>query len=193
MGWRPRQRGSSLSYTPKGALSLSETTLPNAAQFWTDLHLATEAIGLAQPLTAHGRLERCRAALIDLYRLALSPGAPGAGFENAESLPGAAKVFDGLLEWLVTPLDPKAQWRCAQRLATTYEKLMLPLSERLHLDYPWPQRNLTFKRLDEIRPDRPPTAAGQTPDVPRFTDLANIPDAPAKAPGPARFKLKSRR
>lgn len=169
-----------------------QPTLPDAARFWTDLHLAVEAIGLAQPLTAHGRLERCRAALIDLYRLALSPGAPGAGYEGAEALPGAGKVLEGLLEWLVAPLDPKAQWRCAHRLATTFEKLMLPLAERLQLDYPWPSRNLAFKRLDETRPDRA-TAAAEAPAVPRFAELTNVPDAPSRVPGPARFKLKSRR
>lgn len=172
---------------------MAETTLPDAAQFWTDLHQATEAIGQAQPLTAHGRLERCRAALIDLYRLALSPGAPGAGYEGAESLPGASKVFEGMLEWLVAPLDSKAQWRCAHRLATTFEKLMLPLAERLQLAYPWPIRNLTFKRLDETRPDRPATAAAEAPAVPRFAELTATPDAPPRSPGPARFKLKTRR
>ncbi|MDF2629056.1 MAG: hypothetical protein K0R39_2887 [Symbiobacteriaceae bacterium] len=166
--------------------------LPNASQFWLDLHHATEAIGQGQPFTAHGRLEPCRAALVGIYRLALSPGAPGAGYEAAESLPGAAKVLDNLLEWLVVPLDPRAQWRCAHRLATNFEKLMLPLSERLHIDYPWAIRNLTFKQLDEIRPDRLTTAA-EAPTVPRFADLANVPDAPQKTPGPARFKLKSRR
>jgi hypothetical protein len=170
-------------------------TLPDAAQFWTDLHQAVDAIGHEHPLTAHGRLERCRIALIDLYRLALSPGAPGGTYEGADSLPGGNKALDSLLDWLVAPLDLKAQWRCAHRLATTFEKLMLPLAERLGLAYPWTIRNLAFQRLDETRSDRTATAA-ELPPVPGRKDLTAEPDQQAATPRtsePARFKLKTRR
>lgn len=159
----------------------------DAALFWRDLFVAAAAIGREQPFTAHGRLERCRQALAGIYRLALQPGRPGAGWEGLEALPGAGTALDGLAQWLVQPLDLRAQWRCAGRLAEAYEKLVLPLAERLKLDYPWAMRNLTFRRLDEIRPDRT-----DVPAVPRLRDTADE-AAPPRREGPARFKVKVRR
>jgi hypothetical protein len=160
-----------------------------AAAFWHDLWVATAAVGQGQPLTAHGRLEACRTSLVDLYRLALAPGRPGAGYEGAEALPGAV-ALDQLREWLVTPLDLREQWRCATRLASAYESLMLPLVERLGLTYPWAMRNLAFARLDQVRPDRSPT--GQ-PDVPRLRDTERTDEPSPKPAGPAKFKVKLRR
>ncbi|HYF91244.1 MAG TPA: hypothetical protein VD969_03250 [Symbiobacteriaceae bacterium] len=161
-----------------------------AARFWSDLYGAGAAIGRAQPFTVHGRLERCRAALLDIYRLALRPDGPGAGWEGAEALPGAARVLDPVQEWLVQPLDLRAQWRCAYKLAEAYEKLMLPLAERLGLAYPWTMRNLAFRRLDEIRPDR-----GGAPNttVPRLRDTADEPDPAPRRGGPGRFRVRTRR
>jgi hypothetical protein len=172
-----------------------------AATFWHDLWSAAAAIGQGRPLTAHGRLESCRTALVDLYRLALAPGRPGAGYEAAEALPGAA-ALEKLFEWLVSPLDLREQWRCATRLAAAYESLVLPLLERLGLTYPWAMRNLAFARLDQVRPDRP--AAGSTaansangsPDtepVPRLRDTAAEESADVGAPGRTRIKVKIRR
>jgi len=166
-----------------------QTEMPDLGAFWRDLYLACAAIGRGQALTAHGRLERCREAVINIYRLALSPASPGAGWEGLEALPGADKVLEGLTGWLVQPLDLRAQWRCAFRLAETFEKLMLPLAERLQLPYPWAMRNLAFRRLDETRPDR---AHGAEAAVPRLRDLANVPDPPARS-GPVRLKVKLRR
>jgi hypothetical protein len=168
-----------------------EPVLPDlaeaAARFWRELYHACGAIGREQPLTAHGRLEACRTLLLDLYRLALAPGRSGSGWEAMEVLPGAAKVLEGLTDWLVVPLELRAQWRCVFRLAEAFEQLMLPLAERLHLAYPWPMRNLTFRRLDEIRPDQ---AAGLTGDVPRLRDTA---DEAAPRPGKAKVKVRVRR
>jgi hypothetical protein len=158
-----------------------------AARFWRGLYHACGALGQEQPLTAHGRLEACRTQLLDLYRLALAPGRSGNGWAAMEALPGAAKVLEGLTEWLVAPLELRAQWRCAFRLAEAYEQLMLPLAERLHLAYPWAMRNLAFRRLDEIRPDK---AAGLTGDVPRLRDAA---EEPAPRPGKAKVKVRVRR
>lgn len=159
-----------------------------AAEFWRDLYQACAAIGREQPFTAHGRLERCRERLLFIYRVALRPTAPGAGWEGAESLPGADRVLGPIQEWVVQPLEQRAQWRCAHRLAEAYETLMLPLAERLSLAYPWAMRNLTFRRLGEIRPQR-----GQAPDVtiPRLRDTADE-AAPARKGGPGRFRVKPR-
>ena len=88
-----------------------------AATFWSDLYRAAAALGREQPLAAHGELERCRAHLLDLYRLALAPGKPGSGWAGADLLP-SARLLDGLREWLVCPLELRAQWQCAHRLAT---------------------------------------------------------------------------
>lgn len=152
-----------------------------AARFWRDLYHGGAAIGREELLTAHGRLEACRVALVDLYRLALAPGRPGQGWEGFEGLPGADRLLESTGEWLVAPLELRSQWRCAGRLAEAYEKLMLPLAERLQLDYPWAMRNLAFRRLDEIRPDR---ATGPEAPVPRLRDLAT------EAPGRVKVKLR---
>lgn len=150
--------------------------------FWNGLYQAAAALGRQQVFTAHGRLEQCRAALLDLYRLALTPGGSGAGWEGLDGLPGAG-ALDGLKEWLVAPLDLRAQWRSAHRMATTYERLVLPLTERLGLSYPWAMRNLAFERLDQIRPDRP-TAEVEIPKPPA--------DPEPPRTGPAKFKIRRR-
>ncbi|HLN65187.1 MAG TPA: hypothetical protein VK464_27010 [Symbiobacteriaceae bacterium] len=155
----------------------------SAARFWHDLYQAGAAIGREQLFTAHGHLERCRAALLEIYRLALAPGQPGTGWDGLEALPGAG-ALDGLKEWLVSPLELRAQWRCMHKLASSYESLTLPLLERLGLTYPWAMRNLVFARIDEVHPDRPRVAV----------DLPKEPEPePTRAPaGPARFKIKRR-
>jgi hypothetical protein len=155
-----------------------------AARFWDGIFRAGAAIGRGWPFTAHGELERCRQQLIDLYRLALAPGAPSTGWHAAETLPGGERILEGLREWLVCPLDARAQWRGAQRLASSYESLMLPLMERLGLPYPMAMRNLAFRRLDEIRPDRRPDEEMAVPP--------QEPDMPTASAGPARFKAKGR-
>lgn len=120
-----------------------------AGRFWADLHRAARALGQGQPLTAHGRLEGCRRALVDLYRLALAPREQGQGWEGADRVAALHPVR----EWLVAPLDSRAQWRSAHRLASAYESLMLPLCQRLGVPYPMAMRNLAFERLDKARPD----------------------------------------
>jgi len=154
-----------------------------AAGFWNGLYQAAAAIGRQQPFTAHGRLEACRLALAGVYRMALAPGGASAGWEGLDSLPGAG-ALDGLKEWLVAPLDPRAQWRSAHRLASTFESLLLPLAQRLGLAYPWEMRNLAFARLDQVRPDRPQAAAPPPP--------APEPETEPARTGPARFKIKRR-
>jgi hypothetical protein len=155
-----------------------------AARFWDGLFRAGAAIGRGWSFTAHGELERCRAQLVDLYRLALAPGEPTTGWQGADTLPGGERILEGLREWLVCPLDSRAQWRMAKRLAGSYESLMLPLIERLGLPYPMAMRNLAFRRLDDIRPDRrPDEETAVPPQEPEGTR------APA---GPTRFKTKGR-
>lgn len=154
-----------------------------AARFWADLYRAMGAVGRAEPFSAHGHLEVCRTALLGLYRLALAPGRPGSGWAGAEELPGG-QVLGSLLDWLVCPLDLHAQWRCAHRLAAAYESLMLPLSQRLEMPYPWALRNLAFARLDAVRPAQPAAERMQAPPEPA--------EDGARA-GPARFKVKLRR
>jgi len=170
-----------------GAQTVMEREAPPAAPtvpglepgaFWNGIYQAAAALGRQQPFAAHGRLEECRVALLALYRMALAPGSPGPGWEG---LPESG-ALDGLKDWLVVPLDLRAQWRCAHRLATTYESLVLPLTERLDLRYPWAMRKLAFERLDQIRPDRP-------------TAEVAIPKAEEPAPprtGPAKFRVKRR-
>ncbi|HWI65994.1 MAG TPA: hypothetical protein VNT75_29550 [Symbiobacteriaceae bacterium] len=160
-----------------------------AATFWRDLFQAAAAIGREQPFTAHGRLERCREGLVNLYRLALQPARPGAGWEGLETLPNASKALIPLTEFLVLPLDRRAQWRCAHKLAEAFEKLMLPLTERLGLPYPWAMRNLAFQRLDQTRPDK---NSADIP-VPKLKDLAEEKAPPTRSQGPARFRVKTRR
>jgi hypothetical protein len=155
-----------------------------AARFWHDLYQALAAIGREQLFTAHGHLERSRAGLLAIYRLALAPGRPGTGWEGLETLPGAA-ALDSLKEWLVAPLELRAQWRCAHKLATAYESLTLPLLERLGAPYPWAMRNLVFQRIDQVRPDRPRVEAQLPP-------MAPDPEPPQAPAGPARFKIKRR-
>ncbi|MFZ5824040.1 MAG: hypothetical protein ACOY94_06915 [Bacillota bacterium] len=121
-----------------------------AGRFWSDLLRAARALGQGEVYTTHGHLELCRRALIDLYRLALAPGERGRGWEGA----GAIAALEPVREWLVAPLDLRAQWRSAHRLAAAYESLMLPLCQRLGLAYPMAIRNLAFGRLDQVRPDR---------------------------------------
>lgn len=162
-----------------------------AARFWHDLFGTAAAIGRGQPLTAHGGLEACRLHLINLYRLALAPGSPGRGWKGSDQLPGGERLLESLSEWLVCPLEVRAQWRCANRLATTYESLMLPLTERLKLPYPWAMRNLVFQRLDEIRPDRPKPEEGTPAAQP--TPPPPPPEPEQRPAGPARFKVKVRR
>lgn len=159
-----------------------------AAAFWLDLYRAAASLGREQPLAAHGGLERCRVHLLDLYRLALTPGKPGTGWATADLLP-SRQLLEGLREWLVCPLELQAQWKCAHRLATTYERLVLPLTERLGLSYPWALRSLAFARLDEVKPGRRP--AGE-PGVPT-PEPPPAEEPPKAAPGPARFKVKARR
>lgn len=121
-----------------------------AGRFWSDLLRAARALGAGEPFTAHGHLEECRRALVALYRLALAPGERGHGWQGADAVAGLEPVR----EWLVAPLDLRAQWRSAHHLAAAYESLMLPLCQRLGLDYPMAMRNLAFQRLDQARPDR---------------------------------------
>lgn len=180
--------GSKVGTAPETDLSRT------AARFWHDLWHAA-AVLRDEPFTAHGRLERCREALVALYRLALAPGAPtvpwNSAWEGAEALPGAARVLDNLKDWLVSPLEYRAQWRCATRLAQTYESLMLPLAERLRFDYPWAMRNLAFQRLDALRPDQGPALA---PDkVPRRPDPTGETEATSPPPGAGRYRIKARR
>jgi hypothetical protein len=117
--------------------------------FWGDLYRATAAIGQGEAFTAHGYLERCRGALLALYRLAA--GDLGAGWFRAE---GAldAKLQQELAEWLVVGLNQEAQWRNAYRLAQRFESLMLPLAERVGLTYPWSMRTLAFDRIGKAKP-----------------------------------------
>lgn len=125
-----------------------------AGAFWSDLYRAAGALGRRHSLTAHGWLEECRRGLIDLYRLALSPGHSGRGWEGADAVPGLLDALGPGKEWLVAPLDSVAQWRSAHRLAVAYESLMLPLCQRLSLPYPMAMRNLAFRRLELARPDQ---------------------------------------
>lgn len=145
-----------------------------AGRFWSDLHRAARAIGKGHPLTAHGRLEECRRAMLNLYRLALAPRTAGEGWEGAEALPGVVTALAPVQEWLVAPLDLRQQWRSAHRLASTYESLMLPLCDRLGVPYPMAMRKLAFDRLEQSRPDRGAEAAPPQP-----------PEPPTPAPAPS--------
>jgi hypothetical protein len=150
---------------PLGAQSLFDRRAPGAtpveeplgderltpARFWHDLHRAAAAIGRGHTLSAHGGLELCRKHLINLYRLALAPSGAGAGWQEADRMLGH-HIGAGLKEWLVAPLDVRAQWQNGYRLATTYESLVLPLCERIEISYPWPIRNLAFQRLEQVKP-----------------------------------------
>ncbi|MFZ5814518.1 MAG: hypothetical protein ACOY93_04370 [Bacillota bacterium] len=131
-----------------------------AGRFWADLYRAARELGQGRCLAAHGYLEACRQALVDLYRLAAAPAELGRGWEGADQIAALAPVR----EWLVAPLELRAQWRCAHRLAAGYESLMLPLCQRLGLSYPMAMRNLAFGRLDQVRPDR--AEAGGRPEPP---------------------------
>jgi hypothetical protein len=130
--------------------SLSDEWL-RPAQFWRDLHLAAAAIGRGHTLSAHGGLELCRLHVINLYRLALAPSSASAGWHGADRTLGR-HTLAGLKEWLVAPLDVRAQWQNGYRLATTYESLVLPLCERIDIRYPWAMRNLAFQRLEQVKP-----------------------------------------
>jgi hypothetical protein len=157
---------------PSPAIDLAQM----AGRFWADLYRAARALGKEQPFTAHGHLEECRRALLNLYRLALAPGEEGQGWEGLESLPGVAPALEQVREWLVAPLDLRVQWRAAHRLAAAYESLMLPLCQRLGVAYPMKMRNLAFGRLDQARPGRGPEG-----EAPRPAEPASEPSAPAPA------------
>jgi hypothetical protein len=151
--------------------------------FWSALHRAAVAIGGQHPLEAHGELERCREALINLYRLALAPGNGQVGWEGADALPGA-QALKSLHEWLVCPLQTRLQWHCACKLAAAYESMVLPLMERMGEPYPWAMRNRTFERLEQVRPDR---GAQAIPALP----IAK--EEPPEPTGPVRIRIKRRR
>lgn len=119
-----------------------------AGRFWRDLYRAARALELNQTLTAHHWLQSCGGELIQLYRLALAPGTPGDGWEGADAIPGLSAALDPVRDALVAPLEGRAQRRSAHRLASAYEGLMLPLCERLGVEYPMEMRNLAFQRLD---------------------------------------------
>jgi|GEM_PF-2780647 len=127
-------RAGGVPVRPAPAVELGQMS----GHFWSDLHRAAGALGRGRPLAAHAELERCRRGLLELYRL--------------------AGVAEPHLPWLVAPLEVEQQWRCAHRLATTYESLMLPLCQRLGVEYPMAVRNLAFRRLEEAKPDRGPEA-----------------------------------
>lgn len=122
------------------------------AGFFGDLYRALAAIGQGEPLSAHHYLERCRGALLALYRLAA--GDAGSGWNGAEGPLGAGLVQE-LSSWLVAPLVLEEQWRNGYRLAQRFESLFLPLAERLGLDYPWQMRTLAFDRLGKAKPGAP--------------------------------------
>ncbi|HLO04062.1 MAG TPA: hypothetical protein VK191_13210 [Symbiobacteriaceae bacterium] len=147
---RPAGRPAGVTPTPEPASpSLSEHLIAMGAAFWGDLYRATAAVGQGEPFTAHGHLERCRGALLALYRLA--GGDLGTGWFAAEARLGA-QLQQELGEWLVAPLAAEPQWRNAYRLAQRFESLMLPLAEKLKLDYPWKMRTLAFDRLGKAKP-----------------------------------------
>ncbi len=200
---------------PGGAAAGPEAVAPTAADpgaldreaasFWADLYRAAGAIGRGRVLSAHGLLEPCRARLLDLYRLALAPDRPGRGFADAEDVPGADRALERVLPWLVCPLEARAQWRCAHRLATTYESLMLPLCERLGLSYPYPMRNLAFQRLDAIKtrweaaraPIEQEAEQEGAPEGAGAKETGAASGGPAapegsQRKGPARFRIKRR-
>ncbi len=129
-----------------------------AGRFWSDLHRAAGALGRGQALSAHAELERCRQGLVELYRL--------------------AGVLERVQPWLVAPLEVEQQWRNGHRLATTYESLMLPLCQRLGVEYPMAMRNLAFRRLEAVRPDRGPEAV-----VPPMPEEARAPVEPQRRSG----------
>lgn len=160
---------------------LEITTAVNG--FWSALYRAAGAIRRQQPLDAHGELERCREALINLYRLALAPDHGQVGWEGADTLPGA-QALKSLHEWLVCPLQTRLQWHCACKLAATYESMVLPLMERMEEPYPWTMRNRAFEQLEQARPDR----VAQAPPV-----VPTVQEEPPEPQGPARFRIKGRR
>lgn len=122
-----------------------------AGRFWRDLYRAARALERDQVLTAHHWLQSCGGELIQLYRLALAPGTPGDGWEGADAIPGLPAAVEPVRDALVAPLEGRAQRWSAFRLATAYEGLMLPLCERLGVEYPMEMRNLAFQRLDRGR------------------------------------------
>jgi len=164
-------------------------------RFWLHLYQALAAIGREQPLAAHGQLEDCRVILLDPYRMALAPGRSTTGWEGADTLPGGTALLDGLRPWLVAPLAVQEQWRCAHRLATTYESLVLPLVERLKLPYPWALRNLAFGRLDAVRPTYggEPDVAARRQQEADARPKESLPAAEPVREGAAKFRIKSRR
>lgn len=172
-----------------------------ASGFWYHLYRAATEIGRQHPFGAHSDLEHCRKALLDLYRMALAPGAVGRGWEHVDELPGAAKALAGLAEWLVCPLEVTALWRCAHRLGAAYESLVLPLLDRLGVVYPWAMRNLTFQLLDQVRPGRAPvptaSPAHYGAQVPPPQGGQAQPSATSagasSAGGPTRYKVRRRR
>lgn len=148
-----------------------------AGRFWSDLYRAARALCQGQTLTAHGHLEEGRRALVDLYRLAIAPGAPGRGWAGADLLAGVNQGLVPMREWLVAPLDLRAQVRSAHRLGAAYESLMLPLCQRLGVPYPMAMRNLAFKRLEQAR-------SGAKPESEGTGEAATAPVPPQEAPAP---------
>lgn len=132
-----------------GAATLTDHLAAMGAAFWGDLYRGLAAIGQGEAFTAHGYLERCRSALLALYRLA--GGDLGTGWFAAEARLGA-QLQQELGEWLVVGLQAEPQWRNAYRLAQRFESLMLPLAERLKLEYPWKMRTLVFDRVGKAKP-----------------------------------------
>ncbi|MGE5674225.1 MAG: hypothetical protein ACM3XM_10085 [Mycobacterium leprae] len=195
VGWTPLFERENPSNIPDGSAGVSAEPEPDGAfvarvsRFWRYLFAAGAALGQGEPFSAHGDLEECRQVLLALYRTALAPADTGEGYGGIDRLPGA-EALAGLTEWLVAPLDIRAQWRCATRLAATYESLMLPLVDRLGLDYPWALRNLAFRRLELVRPELGEEGATEAA---RQVRSAPAVEAPAGPPGPARFKVKLRR
>lgn len=134
---------------PSADSSLTDHLAAMGTDFWGDLYRGLAAIGQGEPFTAHGYLERCRSALLALYRLA--GGDLGSGWFAAEA-PLGAQLRQELGEWLVVGLQAEAQWQNAYRLAQRFESLMLPLAERLKLAYPWKMRTLVFDRVGKAKP-----------------------------------------
>lgn len=162
-----------------------------AARFWFSLVRLAGTIQAGYSFSAHGCLEVARSCLLDLYRTALAPGAPGAGWQGLESLEGS-QALTPLGEWLVCPLEIQAQWRCGVRLAETYERLTLAMFDRLGLPYPWSLRNLAFRTLDRVRPSGRVGAEGGSAAA--LAALAEHPAPPEehRQTGPVRFRVKRR-
>lgn len=158
-----------------------------AARFWFSLIRLAQHLQAGRPFSAHGCLESARIGLLDLYRTALAPGSPGAGWAGLEHLPGA-EALAPVGEWLVCPLEVQAQWRCGVRLAQTYERLTIGMFERLGFPYPWRLRNLAFAGLDRARPAaRGAAGSGAGAGVPDQGPAETL-GSPARVP--ARFRVK---